>query len=131
MECACAILSSVACPALQYFSTLVHKLHDFRNKVIEHKVCVLIFSTTFVWNILQCKKKWVIYDQKCVLEFMYSTPYNWQILIKLEFSRPVFEQYTNIKFHENPSSGSRIVPCGQTDRHDEANSRFSQSCKGT
>ena len=33
---------------------------------------------------------------------------------------------SNIKFHENPSSGSRVVPCGQTDRHDDANSRFSQ-----
>jgi len=45
----------------------------------------------------------------------------------------VFEKSANIKFHENPSSGSRIVPCGQTDglvdRHDEANSYFSQSYK--
>jgi hypothetical protein len=23
-----------------------------------------------------------------------------------------------IKFHENPSSGSRVVPCGQTDGRD-------------
>ena len=30
-----------------------------------------------------------------------------------------------MKFHENPSSGSRFVPCGQMDRHDVANSRFS------
>jgi len=37
-----------------------------------------------------------------------------------------FEKYSNNIFHENPSSGSRVVPCGQTDRHDEANSRFSQ-----
>ena len=31
-----------------------------------------------------------------------------------------------LKFHENPFSGSRVVPCGQMDRHDEANSGFSQ-----
>ena len=27
----------------------------------------------------------------------------------------IFEKDSNIKFHENPSSGSRVVPCGQTD----------------
>jgi hypothetical protein len=27
------------------FSTLSHKRHDFRKSVIEHKTCVLIFST--------------------------------------------------------------------------------------
>jgi len=26
-----------------------------------------------------------------------------------------FEKYLYIKFNENPSSGSRVVPCGQTD----------------
>ena len=66
MQCACAILPSVVCPALQYFSTLSHKLHDFREKVTEHKMCVLIFSTTFVWNISHSKKNWARYDQKCI-----------------------------------------------------------------
>jgi len=46
--------------------------------------------------------------------------------MKLEFSRHVFEKYSNSKFYQNPSSVNRIVPCGQTDRHDEADSRFSQ-----
>jgi hypothetical protein len=34
--------------------------------------------------------------------------------------RQVFEKYSNIKFHENPSSGSRVVPCGKTDLTDMA-----------
>jgi hypothetical protein len=46
--------------------------------------------------------------------------------MKLEVSRYMFEKSSNIKFHKNPSSGSRDVPCGWTDGHDEANSRFSQ-----
>ena len=33
--------------------------------------------------------------------------------MKLEFTRQIFENYSNIKFNENPSSGSRVVPCGQ------------------
>jgi hypothetical protein len=35
----------------------------------------------------------------------------------------MFEKYSNMKFHENWSSGSRVVPCGQTYGH-EANRRF-------
>jgi hypothetical protein len=35
--------------------------------------------------------------------------------MKLKFSRQIFEKYSNIKFHENPSSGCRVVPRGQTD----------------
>jgi len=41
--------------------------------------------------------------------------YSCSILMKLEFFRHIFEKYTNIKFHENSSSGSRIVPFGWTD----------------
>jgi len=60
--------------------------------------------------------------------------------MKLEFSGHILEKYPNINFLENPSSVSRVVPCGQTggrmdrpadgwtdgqsERHDEANSCF-------
>ena len=37
-----------------------------------------------------------------------------QILTTLEFSSRIFENYANIEYHENPSSGSRVVSCGQT-----------------
>jgi hypothetical protein len=47
-----AILSRVAYPAVQLFSTLSHKGHEFRKKnVSEHTMFILIFSTTVVWNI--------------------------------------------------------------------------------
>jgi hypothetical protein len=35
--------------------------------------------------------------------------------MKLNLSRHIFDGHSNIKFHKNPSSGSWVVPCGQTD----------------
>jgi hypothetical protein len=35
------------------------------------------------------------------------------------------EKTSNIKFNENLSSGRRVVPCAQTDKHDKANNCFS------
>ena len=69
---------------------------------------------------------------------MQSTHYSCHILIKLEFSDfnktwifgQVLEKYANIKFHEHQLSGSRVIPCrqtnGRTDKHDEANGCSSQ-----
>jgi hypothetical protein len=75
--------------------------------VIEYKMCVLIFSTTFVRNISHSKKNWERRDKKRIL--VYTD----------------FRKILNIKFHENPSSRSRVVLCGRTDGHDESHSRFS------
>jgi len=56
----------------------------------------------------------------------YKVHYSCPILWNLEFYRQILERCPCTKFDENPSSESRVVPCGQTERH-EANSRFSES----
>ena len=75
------------CPAPLYniFPTFSHKRHDFREKVTENKMCVLIFCTTFVWNISHSEKNLARYDKNCISVCMYSTGYCWQIVLKLEF----------------------------------------------
>jgi len=48
MRMRCVILLSVTPLALQSFSVLSHTWYVSRKKVIEHNMCVLIFSTTCV-----------------------------------------------------------------------------------
>ena len=59
-----------------------------------------------------------------------NTCHSCHISTKLEFARQIFENSSNIKFHENLSRGSRIVPCRRTDRqkdeHDVAYSVIPQ-----
>ena len=50
--------------------------------------------------------------------------------MKIELSWKIFEKYSNIKFYKNPSSGGKLLQAdGETDSHDETNSRFSQFCE--
>ena len=51
--------------------------------------------------------------------------------MKLEFCQQIFQKYSNIKFHEYPSSGILVVANVdiRTDRHEDANSRFSKFCE--
>jgi len=51
--------------------------------------------------------------------------------MKLEFSGRIFEKYSKTKFNENLPCGSQVVPCAQTDRHDEVKTCFSQFCERT
>jgi hypothetical protein len=57
------------CLAPEHFSTLCHQRHDFWQKVTVHKVRVLFFSTSSVWNISHSKKKWARCYHKCILVF--------------------------------------------------------------
>jgi hypothetical protein len=50
----CIIICGLSVSSV-FFSSLSHKRHDFRKTVIEPKMCVLIFSTSFVRNISHYK----------------------------------------------------------------------------
>jgi hypothetical protein len=87
----------------------------FRRIVIKCKMCILIFSTTFILNISHFKKNSARRFHKCENVFMKSTRYSFRILMKLEFSRQIFEKHLNIKFHQNPLSGRQFFPCRRKD----------------
>jgi len=61
---------------------------------------------------------------------MLSACYSCHVLMKLEFCLQNLKKkkYSYAKFHENPPSGSSVVPCEgtdrRTDRQNKANSRF-------
>jgi hypothetical protein len=52
----------VVCSALQCSPTLSHERYSFWKKIIEHKMCYLIYSTTYVWHTSQYKTNWATYD---------------------------------------------------------------------
>ena len=88
-----------------YFSTLSHKRQDFQKKVTEHKMFVLIFSTISIRNISHSKKNSTRYCQKCDSDFHETWIFSTH-----------FRNNSNVTCYQNPSSGRRVVPCGQTDR---------------
>ena len=54
-------------------------------------------------------------ERDVIMNVYVNTRNSCQILMKLRFSRQIFEKYSNIKFNENLSGGSRVVPCRRTD----------------
>jgi hypothetical protein len=74
-------------PGSTVFFHVVSKAVRFskKKKFIEPKMCVLIFYSTFVWNIYRPKKNWARYDGKNILVYMSSVRYSCQILIKIDF----------------------------------------------
>ena len=138
MDWSRAVLLSVICPGLQHVSRFSHKRHVIRKK--GHKIYfyfIYNFSETFL-ILEELRYIWI----KMYIGLHVKYPFFLLYLTILEFFRHIFEKYSNVKFHESPFSGSRVIPCGQinrrtdrrtdgqmdrrTDRHDEANNRFSQ-----
>jgi hypothetical protein len=76
LVCLCMHISaySVANPARNAYAPYCDVINGaiFGKKVTEHKMCVFIFSITFVYNISHSKKNLARYRQKCRHVFMYS-----------------------------------------------------------
>jgi hypothetical protein len=116
-----------------YFSTFSHKRQNFCKNVTERRMCYVFVCNSY----LRCFSFSRRLQQDIILNvktFSRKVPlFFFWILIKFEFFRHIFEKVSNIKFHQNPSSGSRVAPCRKTDGragwHDGANSCFSQFCE--
>jgi hypothetical protein len=108
-------LPSVACPAVKYFSTLSHKRHNFR-KTLLNIISVFLFSLQ-----LLCETLLILEEMSEIWLKMYiGLLAKYQSFLS-DFNATWifwhnFYKYSNIKFHENPSSGNWVAPCGQTDR---------------
>jgi hypothetical protein len=76
----------MTCLALSYFSTLSHKWYDFRENIIEYKMCLLFVSTIFACNFSHNGKNSERYCHKYTDIFKKSARYSCEILVKLEFS---------------------------------------------
>jgi hypothetical protein len=101
------------------------------EKLLDIKGAFWFSLQILFWNISH-SKNWERYDQKCILVFMRSTRHSCPILMKLEFSRQIFQKHSNVKFRKTPSSGSRFVLFGRTDGQtwrSWQSSRLSQFCE--
>jgi hypothetical protein len=95
---------------------IISYTHDFREKYknLKHKMCVLIFTTTFVWNFSHSNKNWERYGKKnCnglhVMCPLFLPDFNETWI----FPTHVQKKYWYTKFHKNPFSGSRVALYGQ------------------
>ena len=110
MQCACAILSSVIWPALQYFSTLSHTRHVVRKSYWKWNVFFFIFSAIFVRSISHYKKNRARYDQKCTLYSLFLSVFNETWIFVTDFQKTMKYSY-----NENPARVGTVVPFGRTD----------------
>ena len=102
MQCACAILSYVASPALQFDFTLFHK------SVLRFSLQLLL-QILIILRINERNMIIIVYWISCKVHDIFVRFYG-----KLNFQGR-FKKYSNVEFQESPSSGNPVVPCWWTD----------------
>ena len=75
--------------------------------------CVLIFCTTFAWNISHWKKNSTRYTHSLTWVCVHSSRHPCRVLFKLDFLDRFYKTHHTSNFVKNPSNGSRVVPYGQ------------------
>ena len=119
------LFSSVVCLTLNVFfpcySTISEKKLYWAQNVFWFSVQILSETFIFLGRIQRDAKS------SCKVNGILC-----RSLMRFKLCWQSFEKFSRTKFHENPSSGSRIVPCElmgeRTDRHDGTYSRFAQFC---
>ena len=125
----CIMLVSVAFLALQDCSTFSHKQHDSQKNKLNIK-CVLWFSLLLLSEAFLILRRT---ELEMIIYIYIYTHIGLHVKYRLFLSDinetwnlTGFRKICSKKFNKNPFSGSPAVPCARTDRHDEANSCFSQ-----
>jgi len=136
MQSACTVFYCHLWP-VRLYHVFTHYLIDVTilgNNVMEHKICILDFSINLSERFLILRR---IQRSSIINIQMFSCKVSCQILIKLEFSRKIFEKILKYQiswksFQREPrwSTWNDGRTEGQTDRrHGAANCRFSQFCE--
>ena len=121
----------VACLEIACFFTLFHEGQNFRKCVIENKICLLVFSTILSEIFLILRRSWRdifinVYSGSCNI-----TCYYCQILMTIEFHgefRKILYYQISLKKTVQWQTSYSTRTDGQTYRHEETNSGFSQFC---
>ena len=107
---------TVMWPALLY-NIFPHYLINgdiFEKKVIEYKLCVLIFSTNLSETFLILRRS----ERDLIKNIYWSSCKVPIVLVRFQWNLNFlngFSKNSHIKFHENPSNGNRVVPFGRKD----------------
>ena len=106
-------------PGPTIFFHIISQTALFSKTKLLNIICVFWFSLqllseTFlilrrIWRDIILHIRW----SSCTVPLLLSE-FNEKLIFSI-----TFEKYSNIKFHENPSSGSRLVPWGRTERQTE------------
>jgi len=125
----CAILSSVTCPLYSICPNYLINCAIFEKKNLLNTKCVFWFSLQLLsetFLIIRRNERDMIvnvYRSACKVPVILV-----RLLWNFNFLDRFSKKSSNIKFHENPSSGSQVALWDrQTDRHDERNSLGSVS----